>query len=65
MRSEPEDLLERAAWYRARAEENRVVAAGAQLASVRYAYEQMAETHEILAERAERLHRLKNSPPAS
>jgi hypothetical protein len=53
MASEPEDLLERAAWYRERAEENRVVAEGAKLATVRYAYERMAETHEIRRPRGE------------
>lgn len=63
MPREPEDLLERAAWYRAKAEANRLIADGATLPEIRDVYENMARAHEILAAEAERAHRLKNGEP--
>jgi hypothetical protein len=63
MFNEPEDLLERAAWYREKADRDRQIAAAAPLHVTREAYENMAKTHDTLADRAEELHRMKNEPP--
>jgi hypothetical protein len=55
-----EPLLDRAARFRAKAEENRTVAGGSMVPGTREAYFNMAKTQDALADQAEKLNRLKS-----